>query len=283
MIWINKGESVRLSAPVRGAAAYQWYKNGIPVINAMADNFKASENGVYTVMAFNAESCSSPVSEAVEVKIAESLVDVAITISSAALKAVVGEPFEYHIQVTNNSDFEASEVLVQSIFINNIQFLGVKYAQRGQTHFDQQSGSFNWQVGKVAAHSTVDLRIEVKAVFPGIITQTAEVSCREKESNLLNNKATDISNLQIVKIPNVITPNGDGINDYLVIKGLDSYRNNEVWIFNRWGNTIYHKQNYQNDWDGQGLNEGTYFYRLLLLDGNGKTEQCKGYIMLIKK
>ncbi|MFM7387447.1 MAG: gliding motility-associated C-terminal domain-containing protein, partial [Bacteroidota bacterium] len=61
--------------------------------------------------------------------------------------------------------------------------------------------------------------------------------------------------------PNVITPNGDLTNDYLVIEALKP--NSEISILNRWGNVVYSSTNYQNDWDGkdqQGvdLTEGVY-------------------------
>ena len=51
-------------------------------------------------------------------------------------------------------------------------------------------------------------------------------------------------------IPNGISPNGDGINDALMIKGLELYPDNEIAIFNRWGNQVYSASPYTNDWDG---------------------------------
>ncbi len=65
-------------------------------------------------------------------------------------------------------------------------------------------------------------------------------------------------------IPDIITPNGDGVNDNLVIVGLEYYPENEVYIYNRWGNEVYHQINYQNDWSGTYENNllpmGTYFF-----------------------
>ncbi len=83
-------------------------------------------------------------------------------------------------------------------------------------------------------------------------------------------------------IPNVITPNGDGNNDRLVIKGLERYQQNEIVIFNRWNNMLYRSKNYQNDWDGRGLNAGTYFYTLKVLDENGQWQTRNGFITLMR-
>ena len=67
----------------------------------------------------------------------------------------------------------------------------------------------------------------------------------------------------------VITPNGDGVNDDLVFRGLEAFANNELTIFNRWGNVIFKKTGYQLDgvrWDGtrngQDLPADTYYYIL---------------------
>lgn len=82
-------------------------------------------------------------------------------------------------------------------------------------------------------------------------------------------------------IPNVITPDGDGKNDTWKIKGLDLTAQNEVVIFNRWNNVVYETRNYTNNWDGKGLNAGTYFYVLKIKkDGNEKI--YKGFIMLLR-
>jgi gliding motility-associated-like protein len=61
-------------------------------------------------------------------------------------------------------------------------------------------------------------------------------------------------------IPNVFTPNGDEDNPtfQLSTKLLGS----RLSIYNRWGSEVYRTESYQNDWDGNGLSNGTYFYLL---------------------
>lgn len=85
------------------------------------------------------------------------------------------------------------------------------------------------------------------------------------------------------KIPTLFTPNGDGVNDTFVIIGLDQYQQNKLVIVNRWGNEVYNQTNYQNDWAGTGLNEGTYYY-LLQVKNNADTEwkTFKGYTTLLR-
>jgi gliding motility-associated-like protein len=66
-------------------------------------------------------------------------------------------------------------------------------------------------------------------------------------------------------IPSVITPDGDGVNDYFKLSKMPGLV--ELIIFNRWGNIEYRNINYLNDWDGRNtrgneLNADTYFYIL---------------------
>jgi gliding motility-associated-like protein len=72
--------------------------------------------------------------------------------------------------------------------------------------------------------------------------------------------------------PNVITANKDGINDLLAFRYLEFYPENSLVVTNRWGNTILEKDGYQNDWDGDDLKEGVYFY-LLKIPSIDKTYQ----------
>ena len=65
---------------------------------------------------------------------------------------------------------------------------------------------------------------------------------------------------------NVITSDGDGINDRLSFEYLSFYPDNEVFIFNRWGQLLYSAKNYDNSWDGSQYEEGTYFYVLKIYE-----------------
>ncbi len=73
----------------------------------------------------------------------------------------------------------------------------------------------------------------------------------------------DPCNATEVTIFNAMTPNGDGLNDRLVVTGGSNCMKN-IKIFNRWGQEVWAQLNYQNDWTGQSfsgekLPDGTYF------------------------
>lgn len=104
-------------------------------------------------------------------------------------------------------------------------------------------------------------------------------------------------------IPNVFTPNGDGANDTFIITikppeednpgragGTgsgnyqpinDYYISNEIVIFNRWGNNVFEATDYNNDWDGSNLPDGTYFY-ILKCEGKLGEDIFKGAVTILR-
>ena len=111
-----------------------------------------------------------------------------------------------------------------------------------------------------------------------------------------------------LQVPSVFTPNGDGYNDTFVItlkSGSESpgnntdtrsrgesnggerplsdyYKSTDLVIFKRWGRIVYHSTDYQNDWDGGGLSDGTYFY-VLKCKGLKEEVQYQGSVMILTK
>ena len=88
-----------------------------------------------------------------------------------------------------------------------------------------------------------------------------------------------------VTIYNAMTPNGDGLNDRLVVSGgADCTKN--IKVYNRWGQEVWAQLNYQNDWTGQSfsgeqLPDGTYFLVLEFPDlTDDKLRMTQTYIEL---
>lgn len=82
---------------------------------------------------------------------------------------------------------------------------------------------------------------------------------------------------------NVLTPNGDGKNDRLVVKNIDLYPDNEIRIFDKAGRMLFSKKNYRDEWDGtfQGsiLAEGPYFY---VIDFGQNRPKFKSHVTIIR-
>jgi len=85
-------------------------------------------------------------------------------------------------------------------------------------------------------------------------------------------------------ISNLFTPNGDGINDNWYVEGILNFPDNEVFVYNIYGNVVYTKKAYANDWagtyNGSELPDGTYYF-VIRFDNPSKV--VKGSIDILRK
>lgn len=91
-----------------------------------------------------------------------------------------------------------------------------------------------------------------------------------------------VISIPMLKANNIITPNGDGKNDYLVFEGVEDYPESELKIFDRASRILYVKKSYDNSFDarlnGETLTEGSYYY---IMDfGPGKLK-LKGFFNVL--
>lgn len=107
------------------------------------------------------------------------------------------------------------------------------------------------------------------------------------QQDIDNDGVGDVCDTIEVNVSEAITPNGDGINDTWFINNIQNYPNNSVKVYNRWGDLIFSKNNYQNDWNGSytkgennNLISSSYYYQIDL-DGNGSIDH-QGWIFITK-
>ncbi len=102
-----------------------------------------------------------------------------------------------------------------------------------------------------------------------ILTVTDANSCKNADSVRITVNVKQFSGI----VSNLFTPNGDGINDNWYIQDIQSYTDNEVFVYNIYGNLVYTKKGYTNDWqgtyNGAALPDGTYYY-VLRFDSSDK-------------
>jgi gliding motility-associated-like protein len=82
-------------------------------------------------------------------------------------------------------------------------------------------------------------------------------------------------------IPTLITPNLDGINDFFVIQGVETFGNTTLIVFNRWGARVYENNKYDNSWNGVDDNQNPLpddIYFFVLKPEKGRI--IKGYVVI---
>lgn len=125
--------------------------------------------------------------------------------------------------------------------------------------------SYKWQDGSTAA------LYPVKEAG----TYTVEVTV----NNCITRRSIQVAMKTCIPfIPNIITPNQDGVNDCFVIKDM----NTDDWqlqIFNRWGNLIFESPRYDNTWNAKNCADGVYYYKL----AHNRTKQTyQGYLEVMR-
>ena len=86
------------------------------------------------------------------------------------------------------------------------------------------------------------------------------------------------------EFPNVMTPNGDGTNDWFYIENGSEFDNVKLKIYNRWGILVYQNNDYKDDFGGSevGLSDGVYFWVCeLYFEPNNETLYQSGNITIL--
>ena len=192
----------------------------------------------------------------------------------------------YTVEVTNSFDCENSDsVLIELIVpgfteamndtgtVENIYFIEIDAGQNDLGDLSTIAIISNPANGNCSVNPTNG--VITYQPDPGFVgTDTIKyIICDEDCNNSCDEGFIYITVIDevLLEIPNGFSPNGDGINDELIIEGLYKYPENEITIFNRWGDQVYYAKPYNNDWDGYGNNnsmligenkliDGTYFY-----------------------
>lgn len=142
---------------------------------------------------------------------------------------------------------------------------------------DQTNGAtqWNWSFGDGSNSNSQN----PAHTYPGSGTYTVMLNVTNA-TGCTNSGVEIIEILDEIIVPNVITPNGDGINDLFTIKtqGLKSY---ELTILNRWGTKIFASSSAADHWDGKingnPVSSGVYFY-ILKIETSSKQSEFHGNV-----
>lgn len=83
--------------------------------------------------------------------------------------------------------------------------------------------------------------------------------------------------------PTIFTPNGDGINDTYIISCIETgrHQDNELIIFNQWGDQVFQAKPYDNNWDGtfggDPLPAGTYYF---IFNPGRNSNRLNGFVII---
>src|SRR5690606_30249788 len=284
-VHIAEGSSVTLTAASTGAIGYLWYLNGAPLNGHHDAVITASEPGIYTVIGLG-RSCNSDLSDPVKVVVDPAgepvTVDMQIHNAPDRQLAMVNEIFSYQLLAVNNGTHTAPRVVVTAKLPVNVSYETPSGAYAGEVTYNAAAREITWLPGDMVAGQSEILTINVRARDKGMANQLAVITSIEPDNTPDNNEAVATVEVVALEIPNGFTPNGDGLNDRFVVRGLECYPENRLLVFNRWGNEVFSVTGYKNDWDGATLSAGTYYYIFELRLHTGKWQTFKGFVTIVR-
>lgn len=139
-----------------------------------------------------------------------------------------------------------------------------------------EDATYQWQDGSTQNSFVV--------LNPGIYSITVKNKCGNSSDAI----KVDYEDCRKVFIPNVFSPNGDGMNDIFMVFNAGNIKNiKSIQIFDRWGGKVFHANNINpNDatagWDGRPYLAGVYAYLIEIEYTDGESEVRNGSVTLIK-
>lgn len=269
---VCEGSPINLFAQTVVGGTYIW--TGPSSFNSTVQNpvitLSTLLNEGYYVLTVSDGTCNS-ISDSVFVQVTNCPADVSVTKTVSDMEPMMGETIVFTITATNNGPSTATGVSVDDILES-----GYTYVSSTTTQGAYVSGT--WTIGTMNNGASETMTITVIVNSTGIYTNTATITSTSTDNDLLNNTSTIEPIPFDFFIPEGFSPNGDGVNDLFVIRGISHYPLNNIVIFNRWGNKVFEASPYQSTWDGtsstgvhiggEDLPVGTYFYVLELGDGS---------------
>lgn len=181
--------------------------------------------------------------------------------------SMLNESTDFFVSTTNGnceSDPVRVSVIYDEVFAEIIASDTITKLGEPVELFGFGGDSFEWTpsdyLGSPNSQNTI-ARPEDDIIYT--LTVTSARGCSDSENILLLVEKR-------INIPNVITPNGDGINDFWEVEYIDRFPGNRVQIFDRNHTLLFETTNYQNNWNatfnGQAVPTGVYFYKIDLGD-----------------
>jgi gliding motility-associated-like protein/uncharacterized repeat protein (TIGR01451 family) len=281
------GAPVTLTASATGAMTYQWYLNGSAITGATTGAvYTVTQPGSYTVVATNAGGCTSLASAAQVITSTCTVVPMADLVVNKQVSAgpySTDKPVSYGITVKNLGPNTAQDVVVSDTLSASLGDPTDFITTGTDPVYDPTTRVIQWHIPSLDSGAVMALTFSIDIKGTGAISNTATVNALTGDPDTSSNHSTAIFTLNgDIVIPNVFTPNGDGKNDKFVIVGLAKYPGSSLRVYNRWGNEVYRSDSYNNDWNGSNLNDGTYYYILLLNTTQGK-QPYKGWVEILHK
>ena len=227
---------------------------------------------------------ASQVSATLNVILDNSNIDIEIIKTVDPTEVIIGEEVTFTITATSiGTDVGTGVEVIDQLPV------GYEYISATTSLGNFNDNTLTWTIPSLFPNESATLIMVVRVISSSDLLNVALLNgVNEIDRDPLNNEDTasvEVSNC--LTIPQGMSPNDDGANDFLLIPCIEDYPNNTIKIYNRYGTQVYEAKGYSNTWNGRAnkgfpnsselLPAGTYFY---ILELQNLERTVKGYIYL---
>jgi len=288
-----EGESVDLLAISPNDVTYQWLENGVDLTGETSTTLNVDDESIYSVVVTDTNGCIATaigpiliIGPAPNASLGSDqwlCPEDSITLTAtggdlflwnngsteASITVSPDEVSEYSVIVTNaNCELSSYDTVIVSLYEAPFALIGADSLGllENEMTFSDISGDgsiigWDWDFGdgNYDDVQNPEHTFSTEEEFTVILTVENEFGCTDTDTIV-------VEVIQVIDIPNVFTPNDDGINDEVAIRnnGVSDY---EITIYNRWGIMMHHDVSGEIFWDGRTpagaeAKAGTYYYIL---------------------
>jgi len=290
----------QLSVNNVAGATYLWNQNGAPIAGANTNQYTPTSADNYSVNVTVNPGCTGSASMVLAINnaVVFSIADTIICDGGSASLSVgqsadsylwsngettqsisTSTPAAYNVLVTKNgcNSRDTAVVAKNSYPVAPVVVCGPANTTGPVTYtfvytWNSVGGAVSYEISEDNGATWVAANAASGATESHGTNSTANLIARALGSLPCVNGAASLETYCDIDFYNVISPNGDGKNDYFKIINIEQYPNNNVQVFNRWGKEVSSIDKYNNTnnrFEGKDLPEGTYYF-VINLNQDGK-------------
>jgi len=303
-----------------GGISYQWLRNGATIAGANTDNYQITQEGYYSVIAYNQEGCSDTsnvvimnIGNAPDASIKTNgnttfceggnllLTSVSnsvgtyqwlrngVVVSNNTNQYVVTDAANYQLVISNGCGSDTSSIIGTYISATptanftwspEIAFVGQPVIFSDSS---TNAATWSWYFG--------DGQIEYEENPTNIYQMAGAYSISMHVWNEFGCDSFITKNIIVYEkglyfIPNIFTPNGDGAFDSWQVEA-EGFKDFELEVYDRWGQLMFSSDDLNKQWNGntqggRACQNGVYFYHVKMLDYKNNLVEEKGNVTLLR-
>ena len=201
-------------------------------------------------------------------------------------EAPADTPVVFSVRINNETSPEVKDITIRDRLPSGFAYISHN-ADKGS--YNATSGI--WEIPLLSGNESAQLLVHAMVLPTGDHTNVAVLDASDpSDTDISNNRAEVTVIPSCLRVYNLFSPNGDGMNDTFRIDCIENYPKNKLEVYNRYGHIVFRQKGYDNTWKGASnvkntisrngmLPVGTYYY---VLDPGDGSKPVSGWLYIMR-